>query len=496
MRKKRFVGWVRVSSREQEREGFSLDVQEKAAYQYAEHEKGEIVTQFRIAETATRKEERTEFKRLVQYVKKHAHELDGILCYKIDRATRNLHDYVALEELEQKYGVPLICLTQPTEDTPAGRMMRRTLANMAAFTTEQQSVDVTEGLKARAEAGLFVGHTPYGYRNLRVDGRSIVEVHPENGPKVTRVFEAYSLEGHTLDSLAEALYAEGTFYTPEQPRFPRSTLYKMLIDRSYIGDLKYKGQWLPGKHPPLVNRHTWDRVQELLGGAVYRSHESIFGSELIVCGHCGRPVTGELVTKKTTGKVYVYYRCARYTAPDHPRIRVRELQLDEQVVAVLRRMRAQHELTREWLERHLRRRTAETAASNAAKASAVQKELTSVQKQRDQLLNLRLLDEIDNDSFRSKDAELRDRQARLELQLEACSRDHRENGELAVKVFELSQHLEDKWITADPRAKRQILEMLRLNFRLDGASLVMTMRKPFELLSEGPLVQSSRGDWI
>ena len=47
--------------------------------------------------------------------------------------------------------------SQPTENTPAGRMMRRTLANMAAFYTEQQSLDMREGLARRVKNGLFVG---------------------------------------------------------------------------------------------------------------------------------------------------------------------------------------------------------------------------------------------------------------------------------------------------------------------------------------------------
>ena len=78
--------------------------------------------------------------------------------------------------LESVHGVPLVAVSQPTENTPAGRMHRRVLASMASFYTEQQSLDVTEGLARRAQSGLFVGMTPYGYRNERVDGRSIVKL--------------------------------------------------------------------------------------------------------------------------------------------------------------------------------------------------------------------------------------------------------------------------------------------------------------------------------
>ena len=163
---KQFVALARVSSREQEREGFSLEVQEEALRRYATQAGGEIAKLFRIAETASKGDERKTFRELVAYAKKNAAFLDGLLFYKVDRAARNLFDYVELERLESEYDLPFISVSQPTENTPAGRMMRRTLANMASFYTEQQSVDVREGLARRVQEGWFVGS-----RSLRLPQR-------------------------------------------------------------------------------------------------------------------------------------------------------------------------------------------------------------------------------------------------------------------------------------------------------------------------------------
>ena len=69
---KRFLALARVSSREQEREGFSLDVQEEALRKYAERQDGTIVKFFRIAETASKNDERETFKILMAYAKEHA----------------------------------------------------------------------------------------------------------------------------------------------------------------------------------------------------------------------------------------------------------------------------------------------------------------------------------------------------------------------------------------------------------------------------------------
>ena len=148
----RFLALARVSSREQEREGFSLEVQEEALKKFAADNGGQIAKFFRIAETATKPEERKTFKELLAYAKKNAHQLDGLIFFKVDRAARNLFDYVELERLEADYGLRVHYITQPTENTPAGRMMRRTLANMASFYTEQQSLDVRDGLARRVPA--------------------------------------------------------------------------------------------------------------------------------------------------------------------------------------------------------------------------------------------------------------------------------------------------------------------------------------------------------
>src|SRR4051812_558197 len=227
---KNFLALARVSSREQEREGFSLEVQELGLTRYADQAGGRIEKLFRIAETATRPDERRVFRELLEYARKNADRLAGVLFYKVDRAARNLFDYVELERLEADHGVKVIYVSQPTENTPAGRMMRRTLANMASFYTEQQSLDVKDGLARRVQNGLFVGKATYGYQNVRRDGRSIVELDPEAAPKVSRAFEIYARGNHTLDSLQLALSSEGFTYTRDCALFPRSKLHTILRD--------------------------------------------------------------------------------------------------------------------------------------------------------------------------------------------------------------------------------------------------------------------------
>lgn len=495
---KHYAALARVSSREQEREGFSLEVQEEALRRYATQNGGELVRLFRIAETASKRDERKTFKELIAYAKKHAIELDGLLFYKVDRAARNIFDYVELERLESEYNVPFISVSQPTDSNPAGRMMRRTLANMASYYTEQQSIDVKEGLARRVQEGWFVGHAPYGYKNIRKEGRGLVIVDPIPAANVRRMFHLFAYEPLTLDALVARLQAEGLTFRDSTPRFPKSSIHAILTDRAYIGELEFRGQWYPGKQEPLVDRATWDRVQALLGGHVYHSHEMTYAGEFITCAHCGHPITGEQKVKKTkTGeRTYVYYRCGFYNVAGHPRTRVTEADLDRQVLAVFDRMHIGDAGVQEWFREVLRSQTRDAQQDSLSQREELNRQLSLAVAQQDRLLNMRIDDHIDQETFARKNTELRDRVAAVNLQLDVISRSHDEIAELALKVFELSQTLRQQWLNADYAAKRRILEIVFLNCRLDDATLVPTIRKPFDVLTEGLLSEKSRGDRI
>ena len=486
MAKKQFIALARVSSREQEREGFSLDIQVDALKLEAERRKGEIVKLWRIAETASKQDERTTFKELIAYAKKHAADLDGILFYKIDRAARNLFDYVELERLESEFHVPFFSVTQPTENTPSGRMQRRMLASMASFYTEQQSLDVKEGLKRRVETGLFPQKAPYGYRNLRVDKRGLVEEHPDNGPKIGKLFSLCAVEQLTLDQVQQRLYDEGVFFTDSRPRFPKTTIYAILRNRSYVGEVRYRGQWHPGTHKPLVDQVTWDRVQRVLGGKVYDSHELTFAGGLIHCNHCGHVVTGERIVKKATGKAYFYYRCSLYSAPGHPRVRLSEKCLDGQLFAIFDRMKVGDDDQRAWFVRQVQNRRVDQRGIEKRRATENARQLSLVIQRREGLLEMRLNGDIPADFHAIKDADLRAREVQLQAKAEEFSRIDKDKGESSA--FDLLQCLRAKWDSAGRSEKRRMLRAVSARIHLGDAKVTPTMVKPFDVLYGGSTV--------
>ena len=220
-----------------------------------------------------------------------------------------------------------------------------------------------------------------------------------------------------------------------------------------------------------------------------------YASDLIECGHCGHKITGEWKIKKTKSgsRDYLYYRCTKYNKPDHPRTRVTEAELDHQVLALFDKMRIEDDSVRDWFRAVLASKTKDAQADTRAQRAELQRQETLIAAQQDRLLNLRIDDQIDETTFNRKQTEMRDRLASIKLQLDVLDRSRDENAEITSKVFELSQTLRQRWLTADYAEKRKIVEIVWLNCRLIDGSLVPQIRKPFDVLVEGLLVPESGG---
>jgi hypothetical protein len=303
--------------------------------------------------------------------------------------------------------------------------------------------------------------------------------------------------GHcTLDMIGQKLKEEGRIYTAKQPRWARSKIHRVLRDRSYIGEIPFHGNWLRGKHEPIVDQATFARVQELLGNKVYKAqaHSLPYAGELITCGHCGRSITGEIIIKKS-GKQYRYYRCCGYLATGHPRVRLTEAQVESQIFEHLRKIE-QPKAIQDWFRAAIRARATHESEQSRARARDLQRQLDEVRRQQERLLNLHLAGTVEGGMYGAKNTELRDLVADLTLQLEATDRRKDENADLAIKTFELSQNIPSKWLKSEPLEKRRILNLVYSNLVLTGATLCLATKKPFNALVEGLSVSSSGEDRI
>lgn len=160
--------YARVSSKEQEREGYSIPVQLKRVHEYAERHGFQIVEEFVDVETA-KEPGRREFSRMVEAAR-HDSTLGAIICEKVDRLCRNLRDYLTIDELPAK----TLFWQQDFPDNAAGKLSFGMMVLLAKHYIDNLSDEVKKGMAEKVQEGGFPHQAPLGYRNAREGDRQII----------------------------------------------------------------------------------------------------------------------------------------------------------------------------------------------------------------------------------------------------------------------------------------------------------------------------------
>jgi len=295
------VLYARVSSKDQEREGFSIPSQLDLLRSYAAGRNFSIVEEFVDVETA-KQAGRAAFGRMVSFARKHQGRLI-VLVEKTDRLYRNLRDWVTIDELDAEIHLVKENVVLSPESRSHEKFMHGIKVLMAKNYVENLGEETKKGMAAKAKQGIWPSFAPPGYRNVvGPDGKRTIEPDPVDGPVITRLFERFAKGDTSIKLLAREFKAiRGRRFFPAQ-------IHQALRKRIYTGDFDFDGVAYKGTHAPLVSLETWERVQAILDGrTAKRPHPSKHQftlSGLVHCGHCGCLMVGELKKGR-----YVYYHC-------------------------------------------------------------------------------------------------------------------------------------------------------------------------------------------
>ncbi len=181
------VTYARVSSKDQERDGFSIPAQRKLLTAYAAEHALNVVREFKEAETA-KEAGRTAFNAMTAFLRATP-SWRMILVEKTDRLYRNFRDYVVIEDL----GVTIHFVKENTILGPDSRSSEKFMHNikvvLARNYVDNLSEEVKKGLKEKAEQGHWPSVAPIGYVNNLVTHR--IEPDPIRGALIAQLFELY-----------------------------------------------------------------------------------------------------------------------------------------------------------------------------------------------------------------------------------------------------------------------------------------------------------------
>jgi DNA invertase Pin-like site-specific DNA recombinase len=248
--------------------------------------------------------ERPALKRLLADIE--AGLVDVVLVYKVDRLSRSLMDFAKLVEIFEAHEVTFVAITQSLNTTTSmGRLTLNMLLSFAQYERELIGERVRDKIAASRARGMWMGGpVPHGYR---VENRKLL-VDEAAAATVRRVFEGFAEIG-SATKLLPVLHAEGLLTKTGRP-FDKGALYKLLVNRVYIGEAVHKGTSHPGEHAAIISQTLWDRVHAILQesprerGAKNRATATALLRGLLF-GPDGRAMSPTYTRKK--GRLYRYY---------------------------------------------------------------------------------------------------------------------------------------------------------------------------------------------
>jgi DNA invertase Pin-like site-specific DNA recombinase len=314
----RYCLYARKSTESEERQVLSVDSQIKEMLQIAERDGLDIVEMRRESHSAKNSSERPVFNSIVKDIR--AGKFNGILTWAPDRLSRNAGDLGSLVDLmDQKLLIEIRTFGQQFRNSPNEKFLLMILGSQAKLENDNRSVNVKRGLRTRVEMGLWPGMAPTGYLNEKMTDRKCqVIIDPERAPIIRQVFEKVAYEQWSGRKLHHWLKFEIHFVTRYGKPLALSNIYRLLQKPFYHGVYEYpehSGHWYTGKHPSIITKDLFDKVQEQLKrDQIVRENREFAFTKMITCGLCGSGVTAqEKYKKQQNGNVhrYVYYGCTR-----------------------------------------------------------------------------------------------------------------------------------------------------------------------------------------
>lgn len=352
-RRMRCAVYTRKSTEEGlDQEYNSIDAQRDAGHAYIASQRAEgwipVADDYDDPAYSGGNMDRPALKRLMADIE--AGKIDIVVVYKIDRLTRSLADFSKMVEVFERYGVSFVSVTQQFNTTTSmGRLMLNILLSFAQFEREVTGERIRDKIAASKRKGMWMGGMPpLGYD---VENRRLVPNERE-AAIVRYIFKRFVELGSStllvrelrLDGVTSKSWTTQDGRVREGKPIDKSLIYKLLNNRTYLGELRHKEQWYLAEHAPIVDVKLWNDVQAILAtNARTRANMTRatvpFLLKGIVFGNDGRALSPWHTTKKN-GRRYRYYLPQR-DAKEHagasglPRLPAAELES-----AVLEQLRA------------------------------------------------------------------------------------------------------------------------------------------------------------
>ena len=302
--------YMRVSTEDQAREGFSLPEQKERLEAYCKFNGYKIVEYYTDAGISAKTGNfRPEYDRMLEDGKQG--KINMIIALKLDRITRSTRDWETLMDYLEKYNINIAFVNDDINTTTAnGKMVSRIMMSVSQNEIERTSERTIIGLEGAIKQGHIPARAPLGYKHI--DKKLVPD--PLTKDIVIRIYNLY-FEGLTYNTIAKLFNKEKVL---DKTNWKDTSILKIITNVIYKGDYiqgktTRNPRYFPDVVEPIVSRELWDscQVQKKKNQRNYMRSQTYIFLQKLKCPNCGRILAGGASHKIKADKWYYYYRCEK-----------------------------------------------------------------------------------------------------------------------------------------------------------------------------------------
>lgn len=478
------IAYARVSSREQEETGYSLDAQENFLNEYASRAGLEIAQVFKVAESASGAKQRKTFQEMMNLLDKQGIKI--LICEKTDRLTRSRRDAVLIDEWVREDSERQIHFAKEnfilTRDARANeRLMWGLKVEMAQYYINNLSEEVRKGQKQKIQEGWLPTKPPLGYKTIGDKGKKIHILDEVTAPFIKALFEKYATGLYSIEKLTNELYQEG-LRSRTGGKVVKGRIHDIMFDPFYYGKIRWLEKIYDGQQEPLISKELFEKVGGISSSRttpVYSTHSYVFKG-LMKCTECNGTITWEVQ------KGIVYGHCSKYRACSK-RPYYKEMDLDGQIAKVFQTLQIKNKRLAGWIKQALQESHKGEVELRINTVKSLQNQLARIQQRLDNLYDDRLDERIDTATYDSKSASMRAERDSLDGEIKRHGVAGDKQKEFAINIFDLSQRAGEIYARATLDEKRRLIKFVFESMEIDDGLLKFNYTKPFEILASAVL---------
>lgn len=256
--------YTRVASKEQVA-NLSSETQEQACVEYCSNNGIEVEAVFRDREVSGKSTDRPQFQKMLDFCRENKARIDCIVVYAVNRFARDQYDHHVVRAYLSKFGITLVSITEPSNDSSTGKLMEGVLAAFAQFDNDVRGERTAAGIRAAKKKGRWPHQAPLGYSNTKGSPGPSLLPDPQRAPLIQEAFSLYSSGRYSMKQVLDRVGDRGLKGRTGK-LVSRQGFAHLLRNPAYTGTIKDArgGMSFKADFEPLVDEATFERVQGLL----------------------------------------------------------------------------------------------------------------------------------------------------------------------------------------------------------------------------------------